>query len=36
MIHDYFGIDYDIVWDIVIDEIPELRKHIKKILKDRS
>ena len=36
LIHDYFGIDYDIVWDIVIDEIPELRKHIKKILKDRS
>ncbi|MBI5026648.1 MAG: DUF86 domain-containing protein [Nitrospirae bacterium] len=33
LIHDYFGIDYDIVWDIVINEIPELRKQIKNILK---
>lgn len=33
LIHAYFGIDYDIVWDIVVDEIPELRKQIKKILK---
>jgi uncharacterized protein with HEPN domain len=22
LIHDYFGIDYDIVWDIVSNEIP--------------
>lgn len=33
LIHDYFGIDYEIVWDIIIAEIPELRKQIKKILK---
>lgn len=33
LIHDYLGIDYDIVWDIITVEIPELRKHIKKILK---
>ncbi len=32
LIHDYFGIDYDIVWDIVSNEIPELRNHIFKIL----
>jgi uncharacterized protein with HEPN domain len=36
LIHDYLGIDYDIVWDIVINEIPELRKHIRKILKDKN
>ncbi len=33
LIHDYFGIDYDIVWDIITVEFPELRKQIKKILK---
>ena len=24
MIHDYFGIDYEIVWDIIKNKIPEL------------
>ncbi len=23
LIHDYFGIDYDIVWDVVINKIPQ-------------
>jgi len=36
LIHDYLGIDYEIVWDIVINEIPELRKDIKKILKGKK
>lgn len=35
LIHDYFGIDYDIVWDIVINEIPALRSQIEKILNNR-
>ena len=23
LIHDYFGIDYDIVWDIIVTKIPD-------------
>lgn len=28
LIHHYFGVDYSIVWDIVINEIPNLHKII--------
>ncbi len=33
LIHDYFGIDYDIVWDVVNNKIPQLQKEVEKILK---
>ena len=36
LIHDYFGVDYDIVWDAVIKKIPNLRKKISKILNRES
>ena len=32
LIHSYFGVDYDIVWDVVINRIPELQQHIQEIL----
>ncbi len=32
MIHHYFGINYDIVWTIVKDEVPLLVKEIKAII----
>ena len=35
LIHDYFGVDYDIVWDAVKSKIPPLRQGIQKIL-DRA
>jgi len=35
LIHDYFGVDYDIVWDAVQSKIPLLRQKIKEIL-DRA
>ena len=33
LIHHYFGIDVDIVWDIVQNKIPELKIQIEGILK---
>ena len=33
-IHDYFGVDYSIVWDIVENEIPKLKDSIENILKE--
>lgn len=35
LIHSYFGIDYDIVWDAMINKIPILNMEIKTILKDK-
>jgi len=32
LIHGYFGVDYDIVWDVVQKHIPELRSQIVTIL----
>lgn len=32
LIHDYFGVDYDIVWDFVRNKIPILRQQIQDIL----
>lgn len=32
LIHHYFGVDYEIVWDIVIFHIPILKDAIEKIL----
>lgn len=32
LIHAYFGVDYEIVWDVVSNKIPELNRQIKRIL----
>lgn len=31
--HEYFGIDTEVVWDIVKDKLPALKKQIRRILK---
>jgi len=32
LIHEYFGVDFDILWDILKNKIPKLKKDIMKIL----
>ena len=34
LIHSYFGVDYDLVWDVVIDKVPALHEEIKKMIRD--
>lgn len=29
LIHDYMGVNYSIVWDVVINKIPEVLNQIK-------
>ena len=32
VIHHYFGVDYDIVWDVAQNEIPELLAEVRRIV----
>ncbi|MCX6666236.1 MAG: DUF86 domain-containing protein [Euryarchaeota archaeon] len=36
LIHAYFGVDRDIVWDVIVHKIPELKKQVSLILKKRK
>lgn len=36
LIHDYFGVNLDIVWDIVRVELPKLESQIDRILKQED
>ncbi|MCA1959394.1 MAG: DUF86 domain-containing protein [Desulfomonile sp.] len=36
LIHGYFGVDYEIVWDVVQSRIPELRNQLKRVLRDQG
>ena len=36
LIHGYFVVDYDIVWNIISKEIPDLKIKIKEIFKDQG
>lgn len=33
LIHDYFGINYKILWDIIQNQVPDLQKKIKQIIR---
>ncbi len=35
LIHDYIGVNYSIVWDVLKNKIPELSIQIEKILDER-
>jgi len=32
LIHAYFGVDYILVWDVVVNKIPKLRRQIAELL----
>jgi uncharacterized protein with HEPN domain len=32
LIHGYFGVDYELVWDVVVNKVPPLREQLAKLL----
>ena len=36
LIHEYFAIDYDILWDVVTREVPELRRQILAVIESEQ
>ena len=32
LIHEYFGIDARVVWNIIVNDLPKLKEQIKKVL----
>ncbi|MGZ8405592.1 MAG: HepT-like ribonuclease domain-containing protein [Nitrospira sp.] len=32
LIHGYFGVDYQLVWDVVCEKLPGLKRHIQRII----
>lgn len=36
LIHDYFGVNYSIVWDVVKNKIPKLSAQIEQVIDEES
>ena len=36
LIHNYFGIDYDIVWNVLEEEIPDLHAELQRIIAEEG
>lgn len=34
LIHDYIGINYSIVWDVIKNKIPDLNKQVQEVLEN--
>lgn len=34
LVHGYFGVDLQITWNVITDDLPELKEKIKKILEE--
>lgn len=34
MIHNYFGVDYDIVWNIITEKLPDMEHYLKEMINE--
>ena len=36
LIHAYFGVDYEIVWDVVVNKVPVLAQQAKQMIEHEA
>ena len=36
LIHDYFGVDNDLLWDIIENKLPDLKDNVEEIIKNQN
>ena len=36
LIHEYFGVDYELVWKVVNESIPTLKREVESLLKEEQ
>jgi uncharacterized protein with HEPN domain len=36
LVHEYFGVDFDLIWQVIIDDLPILREKIHSIINSIS
>ena len=36
LIHEYFGIDLEIIWDIIKNKLPTFEKEVRQLLSEKS
>ena len=34
LVHGYFGVDYDLVWDVITTKVPRLQRDIERVLEN--
>lgn len=32
LVHGYFGVDHDLVWDVITNKVPDLQREIAQLL----
>lgn len=32
LVHEYFGVDFDLIWQVIINDLPQLKEKVKTII----
>ena len=35
LVHTYFGIDVDVVWSVVVNDLPDLKQKIENVIREK-